>query len=82
MVQELTYRLDPINVAHGLRRLPVLHTRYPYYLQDHVYYRSGDHQESIEGKDLDLEVHRQDMHGCSEFTIVFPVGITWGSILP
>jgi hypothetical protein len=77
----LTGRMDPIDVAYGLRRFTFLHTRFPYYLQDHVYYRSGDHQESIEGKDLDLEVHRQNMHGCSESTIVFPVAIIWGSIL-
>lgn len=80
-VYGLTYRMDPIDVTHGLRRFPLFHTRYPYYLQDHVYYRSGDHQEPIEGKDLDLEVHRQDMHGCSESAILI-VGIIWGSILP
>jgi hypothetical protein len=47
--QALTYRMDPIDVAHGIRRFPLLHSRYPYYLQDDVYYRSGDHQEPIAG---------------------------------
>lgn len=48
-VSGLINRLDPIDVAHGLRRLTFLHTRYPYYLQDDVYHRSGDHQEFVEG---------------------------------
>jgi hypothetical protein len=59
--------MDPINVAYGLCRLAFLYTRYPYYLQDDLHYRSRDYQEFVERKDLDLdlEVNRQDMHGCS-----------------